>query len=132
MTIQATNFLFNDTPGGISFYVPTDQAQIGDGETKDIPIQDSVGTVVQLVRRTLTLNAVGLNDAIMATIQNRFDTSKVQLIQQSYVAFDIVLGAIQLFEMKPTRFTPSVPTLVNGIAVYDQQVSLEYSSGAYT
>jgi len=134
MTIS--NSFYQLVDGGqaaISVYVKPENITIGDGETKDIPIQDNVLTVVQLVKRTIEATADGLNEAIASAIMARKDQTTLDLIAGTYGAgFTIDFGAFSLVNLRLTAVKPIVPETVNGNRIYTTGFGFTYSSASFS
>lgn len=131
MTIENTYFRFQDTAGGIDAYLKPDQVTIGEGETKDLTIQDAILTQIQLIKRTAELQFAGLNQATAEAIIARVDETKLNLINRIYTGFDIDFGAFQLSDARATTYTPVVAENINGVLLYVEGFNVTYSSGVF-
>lgn len=131
MAIENSYFRFQDTEGGIDAYLKPDQVTIGEGETKDLTVQDSVLTQIQLVKRTAELQFAGLNQATAEAIIARVDDTKLALINRNYTPFDIDFGAFQLNDARATTYTPVIAENINGVLLYVEGFNVTYSSGLF-
>jgi hypothetical protein len=66
--------------GSLNVYAKSDEISVGDGETKDIPLQTSDRLVVQITKPTVDIAIPGLNQASYITLEDTYTQSITDLV----------------------------------------------------
>ena len=115
----------------LSFYVKPDNATIGDGETKELIVQGPALDTITLYKRTLELSLPTISEAQAAAILTRVEQTLTELLDGTYTAFNLLMGAYTLRDVRATSSKPVVPEIINGKSVYVDGFSITYSSSVY-